>query len=163
MRRLPIATRLLSGFLLWTALRSVYAILLGQADSDYRLATEAGYGSAVWVGEGLYAFLAAGGVAGIWVGWRKTVALIVAALAVSTSLLLFQLQQMEADPVKARESYAASRRARGFPATDQRLESMFSPSGRRLVWAVGAVFAIGPLALLLWRRDDFVSNDGTER
>lgn len=161
-RRLPTATRVLALFLEWTALRALYTIYLGEADSEYRLATEAGFGPSVWAAEALYAFLATGAMVGIFLRWKKTVPLILAASAVSTSLLLFQLQQVEADPSRARDAYAASRRARDLPLAEERLNAMFSPSGRRFIWGAGAIFILGPLGLLLLRRKDFISSDEDE-
>ena len=150
----PIWIGLLSAFLLWTALRSVYFVYLGDADGDYRLASENGFGPAVWIGEILYAFLATGTVVAIWLRWKHVLTLTTAALAVYTSVMLFQLQQMEANPIKAREAYAASRRARGLPVNNENLDALFSETGRRFAWAMGAVFTLGPLAIVLWRRAD---------
>ena len=155
----PIWIRLLSAFLLWTALRSVYFVYLGDADGDYRLASENGFGPAVWIGEILYAFLATGAVVAIWLRWKHVITLATAALAVYTSVMLFQLQQMEANPVKARGAYAASRRARGLPVNNRDLDALFSESGRRFAWAMGAVFSLGPLAIVLWRRADLIPSD----
>lgn len=151
--------RLLSAFLLWTALRSVYFVYLGDGDGDYRLASENGFGPVVWIGELLYAFLATGAVVAIWVRWKHVVTLTMAALAIYTSIMFFQLQQMESNPVKARGAYAASRRARGLPVNNENLDALFSESGRRFAWAVGAVFALGPLAIVLWRRADLIPSD----
>ena len=148
--------RLLSAFLLWTAVRSVYFVYLGDADGDYRLASENGFGPIVWIGEILYAFLATGAVVGIWIRWKHVITVATAALAIYTSVMFFQLQQMEANPIKAREAYAASRRARGLPVSNENLDALFSASGRRVAWAVGAVFTLGPLAMVLWRRADLV-------
>jgi len=150
----PIWIRLLSAFLLWTALRSVYFVYLGDADGDYRLASENGFGPAVWIGEILYAFLATGTVVAIWLRWKHVLMLTTVALAVYTSVMLFQLQQMEANPIKAKEAYAASRRARGLPVNNESLDALFSETGRRFAWAMGAVFTLGPLAIVLWRRAD---------
>jgi hypothetical protein len=150
----PIWIRLLSAFLLWTALRSVYFVYLGDADGDYRLASENGFGPAVWIGEILYAFLATGTVVAIWLRWKHVLMLTTVALAVYTSVMLFQLQQMEANPIKAKEAYAASRRARGLPVNNENLDALFSETGRRFAWAMGAVFTLGPLAIVLWRRAD---------
>ena len=150
----PIWIRLLSAFLLWTALRSVYFVYLGDADGDYRLASENGFGPAVWIGEILYAFLATGTVVAIWLRWKHVLMLTTVALAVYTSVMLFQLQQMEANLIKAKEAYAASRRARGLPVNNENLDALFSETGRRFAWAMGAVFTLGPLAIVLWRRAD---------
>jgi len=150
----PIWIRLLSAFLLWTALRSVYFVYLGDADGDYRLASENGFGPAVWIGEILYAFLATGTAVAIWLRWKHVLMLTTVALAVYTSVMLFQLQQMEANPIKAKEAYAASRRARGLPVNNENLDALFSETGRRFAWAMGAVFTLGPLAIVLWRRAD---------
>ena len=150
----PIWIGLLSAFLLWTALRSVYFVYLGDADGDYRLASENGFGPAVWIGEILYAFLATGAVVAIWLRWKHVLMLTTVALAVYTSVMLFQLQQMEANPIKAKEAYAASRRARGLPVNNENLDALFSKTGRRFAWAMGAVFTLGPLAIVLWRRAD---------
>jgi len=150
----PIWIRPLSAFLLWTALRSVYFVYLGDADGDYRLASENGFGPAVWIGEILYAFLATGTVVAIWLRWKHVLMLTTVALAVYTSVMLFQLQQMEANPIKAKEAYAASRRARGLPVNNENLDALFSETGRRFAWAMGAVFTLGPLAIVLWRRAD---------
>jgi len=150
----PIWIRLLSAFLLWTALRSVYFVYLGDEDGDYRLASENGFGPAVWIGEILYAFLATGTVVAIWLRWKHVLMLTTVALAVYTSVMLFQLQQMEANPIKAKEAYAASRRARGLPVNNENLDALFSETGRRFAWAMGAVFTLGPLAIVLWRRAD---------
>lgn len=155
----PIWIRLFAAFLLWTALRSVYFVYLGDADGDYRLANENGFGPAVWTGEVLYAFLATGTVVAIWWRWKHVIALATAALAVYASVMLFQLQQMEANPVKAREAYAASRRARGLPVNSENLDALFSESGRRFAWAVGAAFTLGPLALVLWKRADLIPSN----
>lgn len=151
--------RLLSAFLLWTALRSVYFVYLGDADGDYRLARENGFGLAVWIGEILYAFLATGAVVAIWLRSKHVVMLATAALAIYTSVMLFELQQMEANPTKARGAYAASRRARGLPVSNENLDALFSESGRRFAWAVGAVSTLGPLAIVLWRRADLVASN----
>jgi hypothetical protein len=150
-----LALRILSAFLLWTAGRSAYSLYLGQANSDYRFAFEAGFGPAVWIGEALYAFLATGAAVGIWMRSPITVKLALAALAVSASLLLFQFQLTEANPERARAAYAESRRVRGLPVYEDRLAAMFSPAGRRVAWAIGAAMTIGPLALLLARRREF--------
>lgn len=155
----PIWIRLLSAFLLWTALRSVYFVYLGDADGDYRLASENGFGPAVWIGEILYAFLATGAVVAIWLRWKHVLTLTIVALAVYTSVMLFQLQQMEANPIKARETYAASRRARGLPVNNENLDALFSETGRRFAWAMGAVFTLGPLAIVLWRRADLTPSN----
>jgi hypothetical protein len=42
-----------------------------------------------------------------------------------------------------------------LPLPEERLDRMFSPSGRKLAWGIGAMFALGPLAVLLCRRADF--------
>lgn len=152
----PIWIRLLAAFLLWTAVRSVYFVYLGDADGDYRLASENGFGPAMWFGEILYASLATGAVVAIWLRWKHVLTLATAALAIYTSVMLFELQQMEANPGKAREAYAASRRARGLPVSNENLDALFSESGRRSAWALGAVFTLGPLAIVLWRRGDLV-------
>ena len=86
-----------------------------------------------------------------------------AALAVSTSLLLFQFQLTEANPERARAAYAESRRVRGLPVQEERLAAMFSPSGRRAAWAIGAAMTIGPLVLLLARRREFEAAADHER
>jgi hypothetical protein len=155
----PIWIRLLSAFLLWTAVRSIYFVYLGDADGDYRLANENGFGPAVWIGEILYAVLATGAVVAIWLRWKHVITLTTAALAIYTSVMFFQLQQMEANPTKAREAYAASRRARGLPVSNENLDALFSESGRRFAWAVGAIFTLGPLAIVLWRRGDLIPPD----
>ena len=98
---------------------------------------------------------ATGAVVGIWMRAPVTVKLALAALAVSTSLLLFQFQLTEANPERARAAYAESRRVRGLPVQEERLAAMFSPSGRRAAWAIGAAMTIGPLVLLLARRREF--------
>ena len=155
----PIWMRLISAFLLWTALRSVYFVYLGEAHGDYRLASENGFGPAVWIAEILYAFLATGTVVAIWLRSKHAFRLATAALAVYTSVMFFQLQQMEANPIKAREAYAASRRARGLPVNNENLDALFSESGRQFAWAVGAVFTLGPLAVVLWRRADLTTSN----
>jgi hypothetical protein len=154
-----ISVRLLSAFLLWTALRSVYFVYLGEGDGDYRLANDNGFGPAVWIGEMLYAFLATGAVVAIWLRWKHVLTLALAALAVYTSVMFFQLQQMESNPIKAREAYAASRRARGLPVNNENLDALFSESGRHFAWALGAAFTLGPLAIVWWRRADLMPSD----
>jgi hypothetical protein len=147
-KKTPLALRALSMFLLWTATRSVYSLYLGQANSDYRFAFENGFGPAVWVGDLVYTVLATAAVVAIWGRSRFAINTVLAALAVSTSLMVVQFRQVEAHPERARNAYAESRRVRGFPVTDDRLDTMFSPAGRRLTWAVGALFTAGPLMLL---------------
>lgn len=147
--------KVLAFFFLWSASRAVYFVYLGNADTDYRLAAEAGFGPAVWIGQTLYAVLATGAMTAIWLRHRGAFPLSLAALAIYGSLTVFQLWQVERDPERAKEMYAASRVARGLPAPDDRLELLFSPIGRRFAWAIGGLVVLTPLALLLWRRRDF--------
>ncbi|MEZ5286432.1 MAG: hypothetical protein R2712_16805 [Vicinamibacterales bacterium] len=81
--------------------------------------------------------------------------LTLAALAVFTSVTLVQLWRTEQDPARTRAAYAATREARGLPVDPERLDVMFSPAGRRVAWAIAAVFCLAPLTVLLWRRQDF--------
>jgi hypothetical protein len=151
----PLIVRLLRLFLLWLAVRALYFLYIASEDPEYRMASEAGFGPALWLGELLFAFLATGAIAGMWLRWRHTVTLTVAALGVYASILGFQLWQLERDPDQARRAYVASREARGLPVSDDRLDAMFSPAGRRAFWLLGAAFCFVPLAIVLWRRADF--------
>lgn len=159
-QRPPFLSRALPVFLLWLAVRSVYFAYLGNHDSDYRAAAEAGFGPALWGAEMLFAFLAVGAAVGMWVRWRHTVMLATSALAVYASIMLFQFWQMERDPIGARRAYVASREARGLPVREAQLDQMFSSSGRRAAWAIGIVFVVAPLGVLLWRRADFEPPEG---
>jgi hypothetical protein len=142
-------------FLVWMALRSMYFLYLGSADPEYRLASEAGFGPALWIGEIVASFLAVGAAVGMWRRYRHTLTLTIAALGVFTSVMVFQLWQTEQDPGRARRVYATSRTARGRPVSEARLDQIFSPSGRAVTWVLGGVFCVVPLAVLLWRRQDF--------
>ena len=155
--KLPFVSRALPYLLSWLAARSLYFLYLGTEDPEYRIAAEAGFGPLLWGAEILFAFLAVGGAVGMWLRWRHTINLATAALAVYASILTFQLWQMEQDPARARRAYLASREARGLPIREDRLDQMFSSSGRRVAWLLGAGFALVPLGVLLWRRRDFES------
>ena len=155
----PFLSRWLPVFLVWLGARSVYFAYLGSADADYRVAAEAGFGPALWGAEVFFAFLATGAAVGMWLRWRQTVPLAIAALALYASITVFQLMQMERDPGRARRAYVASREARGLTVPEERLDQMFSPSGRKVTWLLGGLFALAPLAILLWRRVDFEPQD----
>ena len=154
-RKLPLVSRFLPVFLAWLAMRAVYFVYLGDQNPDYRVAAEAGFGPLLWMAEVLFAFLAVGAAVGMWLRWRHTVSLALAALAIYASVMALQLWQMEAEPDRARRAYVASREARGLPVSEDRQDQMFSPTGRKLTWLVGGTFALAPLAVLLWRRADF--------
>ena len=153
--RLPWVSRALPYFMVWLAMRALYFLYLGSQHAEYRLAAEAGFGPVLWGAELAFAFLGVGAAVGMWLRWRHTMALAIAASGLYTSITLFQLWQMEQDPGRARMAYVASRAARGLPVPDDRLDQMFSESGRRVTWAIGGVFCLVPLGVLLWRRRDF--------
>lgn len=153
--RLPLVSRLLPGFLAWLSIRAVHLAYLGDQDAEYRVASEAGFGPALWGAELLFAFLGLGAAVGMWLRWRHTVPLALTALAFYASIAGFQLWQMELDPGLARRAYVASREARGLPVFEDQVDFMFSGPGRTMTWIVGATFSLAPLAVLLRRRADF--------
>jgi hypothetical protein len=148
--------RVVAVFLFWSGSRSIYSLVLGGLTSGFQQASGGLFGTAASWGALLHGALSIGAAVAIWVRWQHAVQLIVAALAIAASLAVFEFQRVEADPAAARALYVESRRLRGMtelPA--DRLEAMFSPAGRRSVWALGAAMTGGPLAVLLWRRRDF--------
>lgn len=70
--RLPLVSRLLPGFLAWLSIRAVHLAYLGDQDAEYRVASEAGFGPALWGAELLFAFLGFGAAVGMWLRWRHT-------------------------------------------------------------------------------------------
>jgi len=161
--RLPRWPRVIAAFVMWSGARSLYALVLGDLNPEYQRTSESLFGTAATWGAGLHGLLSVGAAVGIWLRWPKTVPLLMASLAVAASLLVFELQQVEANPGRARALYAENRRLRGLPVDDARLEQMFSPAGRRVGWGIGAVFVLGPLGLLLWRRRDFEARAADDR
>jgi hypothetical protein len=154
---------ILASYFLWLAVRTVFSVALGSSNSDYRFAFEAGFGEALWRTEALLAFLMTGAAVAVWSRWRHAVAAALVALTVLLSLTVFQLRQVERLPGVAREAYATSRRTRGLPVTDERLDIMFSPAGRKLTWLVAAMMIGLPMGLLVWRRHEFVIDDADLR
>lgn len=152
---IPWYSRWLPYYLAWLALRSLYFLYLGSADSNYRFASEAGFGATHWAAQLIGAFLAVGGAVGLIARWRHGVTLTLAALALYTSVGVFELWRMEQDPAAAKRALVASREARGLAVRDEALEFMFSPAGRIIAWTMMGIFSVGPVALLLWRRADF--------
>jgi hypothetical protein len=157
--RVPRWPRIVAALLFWMGARSIYTVVIGDRSPGYGAASGSLFGLAATWGAGLHCLLAIGAAVGIWVRWRHTVQLLLAALAVGASLLVFELQQVEAQPERARALYAEHRRLRGLPIDEARLDQMFSPAGRRAVWGIGAVMMLGPLAVVLWRRRDFEPPD----
>jgi hypothetical protein len=153
--RRPWYSRLLPYYLLWLALRTLYFLYLGSADSNYRMAAEAGYGATHWTAQLVCAFLAVGGAVGLVLRWKHGVSITLAALALYTSVTVFQLWRMEQDPEATKRAYVASREARGLPVREEALDVMFSETGRRLAWTTAAILNLGPLVVLLRRRADF--------
>jgi hypothetical protein len=156
MKRSPsVWTRLVALFLLWSSLRALWSVLLAETNPNYRLASELGFGLLFVGGQMVYTLLGVTGAAAVWWRWRNAMPLATAALAVYTAMTLSGLLQMRANPVAARNAYAASREARGLPLPPGRLDELFSPAGQKLAWGIGAVLCLGPLGLLWWRREEF--------
>lgn len=155
MPRPSIWTRLVALFLLWSALRSAWFLILADANPSLRLAKDLGYGPAIQFGEILYALVGLTAAAAIWWRWKGSVQLGTAALAIYAALAVTSLQQINDNPAAARRAYAQSREARGLPVREEQLDLIFSPSGQSLAWGLGAVLCLGPLLVLWWRREEF--------
>jgi hypothetical protein len=154
-RQRSLWTRLVALFLLWSSLRAVWSVLLAEVDPNYRLASELGFGALFVGGQVVYALVGVTAAAAVWWRWRSALPLGSTALAIYAAMTVSGLLQMRSNPVAAKNAYAASREARGLPVRPERLDELFSPTGQRFAWAIGALLCFGPLVVLWWHQDEF--------
>jgi hypothetical protein len=146
-------------FLLWTGGRAIYTAVLYELDPNYRVAAVAGYGPVLLGGEVLFGVLAIGAAVAIYVRYRHALMMATAALGLYTALSSVGILQATTDLPAAREAYKASREARGFPVTEERLDMMFRPESIPMLWVIAAALCIPPYVILLWRRHELNPHD----
>ena len=146
-------------FLLWTGGRAIYTAVLYEMDPNYRVAAVAGYGPVLLAGEVLFGILAIGAAVAIYARYRHALMMATAALGLYTALAVVGILQTATDLPAAREAYKASREARGFPVSDERLDMMFTPESIPMLWVIAGALCIPPYAILLWRRHELTPAD----